>query len=44
MTKKNITDLTLDDLLSLKDTLTLLKRNEMLKEVKQEIKRRGQLK
>lgn len=37
---KHLKDLSISDLLSLQDTLTLLKRNEMLKEVKEEIKRR----
>lgn len=37
---KQLQDLSLNDLLSLKDTLVLLKREEMLKEIKEEIKRR----
>jgi transcription elongation factor Elf1 len=40
MNKKTLQDLSIDDLFSLRDTLTLLKRNEMLKEIKQEIKKR----
>lgn len=37
---KQLQDLSLNDLLSLKDTLVLLKREEMIKEVKKEIDRR----
>ena len=37
---KQLQDLSLNDLLSLKDTLVLLKRDEMVKEIKEEIKRR----
>lgn len=38
---KTLQDLSFNDLVSLKDTLTLLKREEMIKEVKEEIKKRG---
>jgi DNA integrity scanning protein DisA with diadenylate cyclase activity len=37
---KTLQDLSFNDLVSLKDTLTLLKREEMIKEIKQEITRR----
>ena len=37
---KEIYDLTMEELKSLESTLTLLKREEMLKEIKKEIKRR----
>lgn len=37
---KTLKDLSIDDLLSLRDTLTLLKKEDMLKEIKEEIKRR----
>lgn len=37
---KQLKDLSINDLLSLRDTLVLLKREEMIKEVKKELKRR----
>lgn len=37
---KQLKDLSINDLLSLKDTLVLLKREEMIKEIKEELKKR----